>query len=347
MINFLKRKKQIDTNLSGYKKDTGPVVLLVLDGWGMAPASKGNAITQAETANFDYYFANFPSGSLIASGESVGLTANEEGNSEVGHLTLGAGRVVPQSLVRINQAILDDSFYQNDALLRAIGNARDNGTTLHLAGLVGTGEVHSSIKHFWALLELVRKTGISGVRLHLFTDGRDSPPTEALGVIKQIEERIKTIPGVAIATISGRYYARDRDRRWERTEKVYKAMVLGQGVVVNSASEAVEIAYAKKLTDEFIEPSVIISSALSSTDGTSVLASSGPVAKAPLLRAGVPPSEHGQVAARTVQDGDSVVFFNFRIDRPRQVIMAFTLKDFEELKGFEFDITHIMRRISH
>ncbi len=281
-----------------------PIVLLILDGWGIAPDSAGNAISLAKTPNMDKYMASYPTGELIAAGESVGLPANEAGNSEIGHLTLGAGRVMLQSLKRIDAAIKDGRFFENDALIAAINRARTNNTRLHLMGMIGTGGVHSSIEHMWAIIELCRQQKFTNVYLHLFTDGRDSPPQEALGVMEQIETKLKDLGVGRVATVAGRYFAMDRDRRWERTEKAYKAIVLGQGLSANSAVEGIKAAYERKVTDEFIEPFIVI-------------------------------TPQGKPTA-TIADGDSVIFFNFRIDRPRQLTMALTLPDFENLKGFEF-----------
>ncbi len=307
---FFRNRLKINTDLSAYAGRVQPVVLLVLDGWGIAPPSDGNAISRAKTPNFDRLAGEYPFGELIASGESVGLTANEEGNSEVGHLTMGAGRVVPQSLVRIDKSILDGSFYENSAFWAALEHTKRNGSAFHIAGLVGSGEVHSSIKHFWALLEFCEKNNVSQVYLHLFTDGRDAPPKEAKGIIEEIEKRISKRDNIKVVTVSGRYFAMDRDRRWDRTEKAYKAMVLGEGIRVKSAVEAVEKAYGEGKTDEFIEPSVVED-----------------VAGKPV---GV------------ISDNDAVVFFNFRIDRPRQIVMALTMDNFEELSGFklEYDPHH-------
>lgn len=291
--------------------DTKPVILLVLDGFGLAPPSEGNAITLAHTPNYDSLLKNFPHGQLIASGESVGLPANEEGNSEVGHLTIGAGRVVFQSIMRINSSIEDSSFFENEAFLKAVEHVRKHASKLHLMGLVSSGEVHSSLDHFYALLDFCQKQSLPQVFLHLFTDGRDAPPHEAKQLITQITKRIAPIPQIQIATVSGRYYTMDRDGRWERTQKAYQAMVLGRGVLVTSPLTAVEQAYAQGQTDEFIEPSVIVK------PSTSTNPSNSPVA--------------------TISNNDAVIFFNFRIDRPRQLTMAFTLKDFENLKDFKLD----------
>ena len=287
------------------KSKIRPVVLLVLDGYGSAPASEGNAITRAKRPNMSAYPKIFPHGEVIASGESVGLPANEVGNTEVGHLTIGAGRVIDQDLVRINKSIKDGSFYDNPALLQLLDHLKNkNSAKLHIAGLVGAGNVHSSMEHFWAAMEFCKRNRIGNVYLHLFTDGRDSPPQEGVGVIDKIDAYIKTNKIGSIATVSGRYYAMDRDGRWDRTKLTYDAMTLGRGVPTKDPSEAIKQSYLEGKTDEFIVPTVV-----TKEDGT-------PVA--------------------TVDDGDAFFFINFRIDRPRQLTMAFVLPDFESLHEFEF-----------
>ncbi len=280
-----------------------PIVLLVLDGYGVAQPSHGNAIELARKPVMDRLLSEFPNGKLIASGEAVGLPANEVGNTEVGHLTLGAGRVIDQDLKRIGNAIVDGTFYENEAFLKAIQHTRQNNSHLHIAGLIGSGNVHSSLSHLLALINLCKLQNLHEVYFHLFTDGRDSPPQEALVIIQKIEERL-TATGVGyIATISGRYYAMDRDRRWDRTEKAYLAMVEGKGFSTDSAAAAVQQSYDKKMTDEFIEPTIIVK------DGHPV---------------------------GTVHDNDAFIFYNFRVDRPRQLTMAFVLPNFETLNTFEF-----------
>lgn len=302
LFNLFNREPQLPKVVPGAIK---PVVLLVLDGFGIAPPSPGNAVTQAKTPNYKYFLANFPHGQLIASGESVGLPANEEGNSEVGHLTMGVGRVVLQSLMRIKAAIEDKSFFENDSFTKALAHAATHNSKLHIMGLVGTGEVHSAIAHFYTLLELCQKKQVKEVCLHLFTDGRDAPPQEGKEIIPQIVNAIKNTPNIKIATIAGRYYAMDRDRRWERTQLAYEAIVEGKGPQFSSPLEAVEATYAEGKSDEFILPSVMVK------DGKPV---------------------------GTVADNDAIIFFNFRIDRPRQLTMAFTMPDFEDLKHFELEL---------
>jgi 2,3-bisphosphoglycerate-independent phosphoglycerate mutase len=302
-LNFLKKdKKKVDVGKLPVIPGLKPVVLLILDGWGIAPPSQGNAIALAKTPNMDYYWNAFPHAELIASGESVGLPANEDGNSEVGHLTIGAGRVMYQSLKRINIQIEDGTFFGNSAFLSALEHTQKNGSKLHIMGLVGTGGVHSSKDHLYALLEFCKRNSVRAF-LHLFTDGRDTPPQEAESVFGELESYLAVNPFGKIATIAGRYYAMDRDHRWERTQKCYDAIVEAQGNKVFSVKEALDSARAKGQTDEFIEPTVIC--------------------------------ENG-VPIATVGDNDAVILFNFRIDRPRQLTMAFILPDFEKLKAVDF-----------
>ena len=281
-----------------------PVVLLVLDGYGIAPASQGNAITQAKKPNIDSFASSYFRGELIASGESVGLPANEVGNTEVGHLSLGAGRTIFQDLVRINKSIKDESFYDNRALLQALDHVKKNNSKFHVIGLVGSGNVHSSIEHFWAIMEFCKRQNLTNVYLHLITDGRDSPPNEGIEVVQKIESQLMVNKIGKVATISGRYFAMDRDKRWERIQKEYEALVLGKGTSVSSAVEALKRSYAAKKSDEFVEPAVI---------------------KTP----------EGKPVA-TIDDNDAVIFFNFRIDRPRELTMAFVLGNFESLTSFNF-----------
>jgi len=280
-----------------------PFVLSTLDGWGVAPPSNGNAIYLARTPNFDSYLKEYPNTQLIASGEAVGLPANEVGNSEVGHLTMGVGRVVFQTLERINMAIRDESFYSNHAILKAIEYARLNSSTLHLIGMVGSGNVHSSTKHMMAILETCRRQGFKQVALHLITDGRDSPPQEAVGVVEKIEEEIRAMGVGRVATISGRYYAMDRDARWERIQLAYEAMTSAKGNNYVSTAEAIQAVYQAGKSDEFVVPSVI-----------------------------VPPG----MAPVTINDKDAVIFFNFRVDRARELTMAFTLPNFENMQAGSF-----------
>jgi len=294
IFSFLKKVKPADQG-----EKIVPVVLLVIDGLGIAPPSEGNAISLAKTPTLDKLYATYPHTELIASGEPVGLPATEVGNSEVGHLTLGAGRVIYQYLKRINAAIENSSFFGNKAFLQAAAHVKQHGSKLHLMGLVSSGKVHSSADHLYALLGFCKKHGLNRVYLHLFTDGRDAPPREAEEVVAKIGEYLKTNKIGQIATISGRYYAMDRDRRWERTQKAYQALVLGRGVTAADATSAVKNAYGKGQSDEFIEPTVI-------------------------------------TPVTTIDDDDAVIFFNFRADRALQLTMAYVLPNFEKLRKFEF-----------
>ncbi len=275
-----------------------PVVLISIDGWGIAPESHGNALTAAKLPNWNQILADFPNTKLIASGESVGLPANEVGNSEVGHLTMGVGRVIFESLLRINRSITDETFFRNPAFLGAIDHAVVNKSTLHLIGLIGSGNVHSSTEHLYALLELCKRNKIGNVALHLFTDGRDAPPHDGVNVLSNIEYKLKEMKIGKIASIAGRYFALDRDNRWDRTKATYEAMTSGIGPTSPSAVQAVSDSYKAGKTDEFVEPTVIV-----------------PAGGKPI----------------TVNDGDACIFFNFRVDRPRQLTKAFVIKspDFE------------------
>lgn len=274
------------------------VVLIIMDGWGMARAGEGNAVTQAKTPNINKFWAIFPHTKLLASGESVGLPKGEDGNSETGHLNLGAGRIVYQDLPKINMAIADGSFFQNPAFLKVAEHVKKFKSSLHLIGLVGAGGVHSSLEHLFALLSLAKQEKISSLFLHLFTDGRDSPPTSAPFYINKIEEELAILNLGEIATICGRYYAMDRDQRWGRTQKAYEALVKGIGEKAFSPAEAIEKSYQKNRTDEFILPTVI--------------------------------SQNGKPKS-LIGENDGVIFFNFRIDRPRQLTEAFVLEDFEKI----------------
>ena len=267
-----------------------PVALLILDGFGLAPAGPGNAVLLADTPTFDGIQRAYPHTQLTASGRAVGLPEGQMGNSEVGHLNLGAGRVVPQSLSYIQDRIDDGSFFDNTVLVDAVEASR--GHALHLMGLVSDGGVHADLPHLFALLELASRRGAGKVYVHVFTDGRDTAPDGGRRYVAELERRIDALDvPAAIASVSGRYYAMDRDRRWERTQRAYDAVVCGRGEhTAASASEAVAEAYRRGETDEFIAPTVIVGD-----DG------------APL----------GEI-----QDGDAVVFFNFRADRARQLSYA-------------------------
>ncbi len=277
-----------------------PVLLVVLDGWGIRAQREANAIAIAGTPNMDMLAREFPNAALETSGLSVGLPDGQMGNSEVGHTNLGAGRIVYQDLVRINRAIEDGSFYKNDALLLAARRAKEQGGALHLLGLVSDGGVHSHVEHMHALVELARREGVGRVFVHAFMDGRDTPPKSGLDYMRQVENRFKETGYGKVAMVSGRYYAMDRDKRWDRVKLAYEAMVRGEGHKVPSGVAAMERAYGAGETDEFVKPSVIVDG-----DGKAV----GPI-----------------------RDGDAVLFFNFRSDRARELTRALAdpgFKDFD------------------
>ena len=274
------------------------VLLVVLDGWGISAAGPGNPLSQANLPNMRKFMNSFPHTQLQASGEAVGLPRGEAGNTETGHLNLGAGRIVYQDLQRINMNIADGGFYDNPVLIGAIEHAKKNNSNLHLMGLIGAGGVHSNLEHLFALIELTEKLQFNRVFLHLFTDGRDSPPTAAKMYVSKIREVTEKHKIGQIATVMGRYWAMDRDMRWDRTAKAYLALTKGEGSLFKTPEEAIDASYAEGKTDEFIEPSIMTNQA-------------------------------GQPVG-TVKSNDSVIFFNFRIDRPRQLSRAFTFQDFSK-----------------
>lgn len=281
-----------------------PVILISLDGWGVARPGPGNAIASANLPNMTKFTSMYPNTTLLASGDVVGLPHGEDGNSEVGHLNMGAGRIIYQNILRINAAIADGSFLRNEAFLLAADHVKRNNSKFHIMGLMGSGSVHSYQEHVNALLWFAKENGLPNVMLHLFTDGRDAPPQEAITKVAEIEARLQKLGVGKIASVSGRYYAMDRDNRWERIEKAYNALVVGEGKTAHSAKEAIEQSYAANITDEFIEPTVIIN-----PDNTPV---------------------------GTIDDNDAVVFVNFRPDRARQLTKAFVIKDFEQLRVKQF-----------
>ncbi len=280
-----------------------PVALIILDGFGLRDEQKGNAVAQAKKPNYDRLWHTYPHTTLTASGEAVGLPEGQMGNSEVGHLNIGAGRIVYQSLTRINKSIRDGDFYENDALLRTISHVKQRGSALHLMGLLSDGGVHSHFEHMFALLRLAKQNGIDQVYIHAFLDGRDVPPQSALDYIEQTERAMEEVGVGKFATIIGRYYAMDRDKRWDRVEKTYRALVHGTALRATSPSEAVMASYAKDIHDEFVEPIVL--------------------------------EEAGDPVA-TIHDGDGVVFFNFRPDRAIQLSRAFTEYGFDEFPVGKF-----------
>lgn len=285
-----------------------PVMLMILDGFGIAEKSEGNAVALANKPNFDRLVKEYPHTQLQASGMAVGLPEGQMGNSEVGHLNIGSGRIVYQELTRITKAIEDGDFFENEALMKAMKNAKENNASLHLMGLLSDGGVHSHIGHLKGLLEFAKKEGLQKVYVHAFMDGRDVPPSSGKDFIVKAEEMMKEVGVGQIATVSGRYYAMDRDNRWERVQLAYNAIVLGEGEKASSAVEAIENSYHDEKTDEFVIPCVI--------------------------------EEDGHPTA-TIKNGDSVVFFNFRPDRARELTRAINDKEFAGFKRETLNLTFV------
>mgnify|MGYP002234661930 CR=1 FL=1 len=276
-----------------------PTVLMILDGYGLNDTTKGNAVAEGKTPVMDKLMAEYPFVKGNASGMAVGLPEGQMGNSEVGHLNMGAGRIIYQELTKITKAIEDGDFFENQALLAACKNAKENNTALHMMGLVSDGGVHSHNGHIYGLLELAKRQGVEKVYVHCFLDGRDTPPASGKEYVEALEAKMKEIGIGEVASVSGRYYAMDRDNRWDRVERAYNALVKGEGVQAESATAGIQASYDADKTDEFVEPMVIVK------DGA-------PVA--------------------TVKDGDSVIFFNFRPDRAREITRTFCDDNFE---GFD------------
>ncbi len=282
-----------------------PLVLMIMDGFGIAP-KEGNAIAAAKTPNLDKIFAQNPLTQIGASGLDVGLPDGQMGNSEVGHTNIGAGRIVYQELTRITKSIQDGDFFQNEAFVDAMENVKKNGTALHLMGLLSDGGVHSHNTHLYGLLEMAKKFGIENVFVHCFMDGRDVPPTSGKDYVAELLKKMEEIGVGRIATVMGRYYAMDRDNRWERVEKAYAAMVYGEGEKAACGLCAMQNSYDADVTDEFVVPTVI--------DG-----------------------------AQPIKANDSVIFFNFRPDRAREITRTLVDPDFtgfERKNGF-FPLTYV------
>lgn len=273
--------------------------LIILDGFGLNDKTEGNAIKLIGTPFVDELLSKYPHTQIGASGLDVGLPDGQMGNSEVGHLNMGAGRKVYQELTRISKEIADGDFDKNSELLTAIRNAKAAGKKLHVWGLLSDGGVHSHIEHLFALVKLAKKEGLDNVYIHAFLDGRDTPPKSGIEYIRQLEAFLKEEAFGKIATVSGRYYAMDRDNRWERVEKAYSAIACGEGNYAASAKEAVEDSYLQSTNDEFVLPTVIV---------------------------------EGEKPVATVENGDSVIFFNFRPDRAREITRAFIQKDFDSFQ---------------
>ncbi|MDO4744590.1 MAG: 2,3-bisphosphoglycerate-independent phosphoglycerate mutase, partial [Clostridia bacterium] len=274
-----------------------PYALIIMDGYGVNERHEGNAIYTAKTPNMDKFLKEYPNSIIHASGMDVGLPEGQMGNSEVGHTNIGAGRIVYQELTRITKSIADGDFFENEALCNAVENCKQNDSALHLMGLLSDGGVHSHINHLYGLLEMAKKNGLEKVYVHCFMDGRDVSPTSGADFVEGLVEKIRSIGTGAIASVMGRYYAMDRDNRWERVEEAYKAMVKGEGNKDTSAVVAIKKSYNDGVTDEFVVPTVI-------TD-----------------EAGAP--------LGTISENDSVVFFNFRPDRAREISRTIVDPEFE------------------
>jgi len=297
------------------KVNMNGAILIVIDGLGIALPGPGNAYFLANATNFASYYQKYPHTQLKASGESVGLPADEVGSTEVGHINLGAGRIVYQSLPRINLSIADGTFFKNTAFLNAIEHVKKNNSKLHLVGLVGGGTVHASSSHLYALLYLCKENNITDVNVHVITDGRDSPPKAAITYIKDLQEKIDQIGVGQIVSVMGRYYAMDRDNRWERVERAYRCLTEAMGDKKTSWRDVIEDSYKNNKSDEFIEPTnILINDQL-----------------------------------KLIEKNDSVIFYNFRIDRPRELTKAFVLDNFEQdanKKSFDpYDIKYYRKHI--
>jgi 2,3-bisphosphoglycerate-independent phosphoglycerate mutase len=280
----------------------GPLALIIIDGWGYSRQREGNAIALASTPFYDELSENYPQTLLEASGTRVGLPAGVMGNSEVGHLNIGAGRVIRMDVSRVDYDIATGEFFRNEVLVTAMEGVKKRGTALHLMGLLSDGQVHSSIEHLYALLRMAHDRGVARVYVHGFLDGRDTPPMSAVGYVQALQKKMEEIGSGEIATLVGRYYAMDRDKRWERTQRAYQLLVHAVGEHASDPGSAITRSYARGITDEFVEPMVIVRS-----DGE-------PVA--------------------TIKDNDALIFFNFRPDRARQLTRALAVPGFEE-----FDVT--------
>jgi 2,3-bisphosphoglycerate-independent phosphoglycerate mutase len=281
-----------------------PYALIIMDGYGLAPASKGNAISISGSKNVNALIKNYPSATLGASGLSVGLPDGQMGNSEVGHLNMGAGRIVYQDLTKITKSIQDGDFFENPALLKAMNNAKKPGKKLHLYGLLSTGGVHSHITHLFALLKMAKEQGVPETYVHCFMDGRDTSPTSGVEFISELQAEIDKLGYGKIASIVGRYYAMDRDNNWDRVEQAYDLLTLGKGIKASNAVQAMKESYANGVTDEFIKPTKI--------------------------------EENGKPLG-LIEQGDSIICFNFRPDRAREITRAISQPQFVVPKGTAFE----------
>ncbi len=286
-----------------------PAVLLILDGYGLNDKKEGNAVLNAKTPNMDRLMKEYPFVKGNASGMAVGLPEGQMGNSEVGHLNMGAGRIVYQELTRITKEIQDGTFFENEALLKAIDNCKKNNSSLHLYGLLSDGGVHSHNTHLYGLLEMAKRNGLSNVFVHCFLDGRDTPPQSAKGFAEDLEKEMSNIGVGKIATVSGRYYAMDRDNNYDRVEKAYDALTKGIGNEAASAPEGIQASYDAGVNDEFVVPFVV--------------------------------KENGEPVA-TIKDKDSIVFFNFRPDRAREITHVFCDDEFDKFnRGKRLDVCYV------
>lgn len=272
-------------------------ILIIIDGWGVDSSNSGNAFHLANTPNLDKLGNEYPRTQLLCSGEAVGLPKGVMGNSEVGHLNIGAGRIVYQDLLRIDMAIKNSEFFENETICRIMSDVTANGSTLHMMGLVSDGGVHSQLEHLLALVDMARKKGVPKLAVHAILDGRDTPPDSGIRYVRQLREHLESRNYGSIASVCGRYYAMDRDNRWDRVEKAYRMYTENDGVVESDPIAAVENAYQRGETDEFVSPAII---------------------------AGDDPKPFG-----AIRDGDGVIFFNFRADRAREITRAFTADEFE------------------
>ena len=274
-------------------------MLMILDGFGENPKKEGNAVKLAKTPNIDRLMKEYPNTKIAASGLAVGLPEGQMGNSEVGHTNIGAGRIVYQELTRITKSIENGDFFSNEELVKAMENCKKNNSKLHILGLVSDGGVHSHIRHLFGLLEMAKRRDIEEVYVHCFLDGRDTPPASAESYIQELEEKMRKKGVGKIATVAGRFYGMDRDKRWNRIQKAYNAMVFGEGNKSTQVINAIESSYQKEVFDEFVEPTVIT---------------------------------NGEKPVATIEDGDSVIFFNFRPDRAREITRAIVDKEFKEFE---------------
>ncbi|MFH1288909.1 MAG: 2,3-bisphosphoglycerate-independent phosphoglycerate mutase [bacterium] len=277
-----------------------PIALIILDGWGINKKKEGNAFLLAKKPNIDGLLKNYPSTRITASGKEVGLPEGQMGNSEVGHLNIGAGRIVRQSISRISESIKNGSFFKNKILLSTFNKIKSKNTNLHIMGLLSDGGVHSHIEHLFGLLDMAKQNGIKNVFIHCFLDGRDVSPTAGADYLRQLEKKLEELRIGSISTIMGRYYAMDRDKRWERIKLAYDAMVLGQGKKMKNAKESVEISYKEGKTDEFVTPVVL--------------------------------TDNNNNSLAKISDGDTVIFYNFRPDRARQITKSLISNNFIEFE---------------